>query len=351
MKLDEKKGSGEYQIPEIGFFEGTEKLLEVWFHHDDNQRSCNGVEKRDNHKVKDDLREIPREKLDNLLKVVDAEIVSVDKNEFIDSYVLSESSMFISSNRFIIKTCGITKLLFSIQPLFELVKEYTNMTVMNFFYSRRVYLKPEEQIGIHQTFNTEVTYLKEYVPDGSPYIIGSKENEQWYLFTSDNSSNFLENDDVTLEILMSDMDDKAMIEFTKLKNKSSVEVIKNSGIEKIVPGSVNDGCLFNPIGFSLNGLNKDGYYTIHVTPQASCSYVSFETNIKRKDYSRIINQVVEIFKPNKFIITLFSTKGSSCGDADQTLDRVSLNEYCCDDKSAQTLKNYTLAYRYYCKQK
>ena len=75
-----------------------------------------------------------------------------------------------------------------------------------------------------------------------------------------------------------------------------------------MPGSVNDGCLFNPIGFSLNGLNKDGYYTIHVTPQASCSYVSFETNIKRKDYSRIINQVVEIFKPNKFIITLFSTK-------------------------------------------
>ena len=62
--------------------------------------------------------------------------------------------------------------------------------------------------------------------DGSPYIIGSKENEQWYLFTSDNSSNFYENDDVTLEILMSDMDNKAMIEFTKLKNKSSAEVIK-----------------------------------------------------------------------------------------------------------------------------
>ena len=73
---------------------------------------------------------------------------------------------------------------------------------------------------------------------------------------------------------------------------------------------MNDGCLFNPIGFSMNGLNKNGYYTIHVTPQASCSYVSFETNIKRKDYSQIVNQVVDIFKPNKFIITLFSTKVS-----------------------------------------
>lgn len=60
MKLDEKKESGEYQIPEIGFFEGTEKLLEVWFHHDDNKGNCNGVKKHENRKVKDDLREIPR---------------------------------------------------------------------------------------------------------------------------------------------------------------------------------------------------------------------------------------------------------------------------------------------------
>lgn len=349
MKLLEDKNNNEYEIPEIGFFEGTEKLLEIWFHSESKGSNHLNGKKHCNDK-KDDLRNIPRKRLDELLKVVDAEIVSVDKNEFIDSYVLSESSMFISSNRFIIKTCGIIKLLFSIQPLFELVKEYTCMKLANFFYSRKVYLKPEEQIGIHQTFNTEVNYLEELVPGGSPYIIGSKEGEQWYLFTSDNNSNSPDNDDATLEILMSNMDNKAMVEFTKMKNDSSVEVIKNSGIEKIVPGSMNDGCLFNPIGFSMNGLNKNGYYTIHVTPQASCSYVSFETNIKRKDYSQIVNQVVDIFKPNKFIITLFSTKGSMCGDASKALDRVTLNQYCCDDKSSHQLKNYSLAYRYYCKQ-
>ena len=87
-------------------------------------------------------------------------------------------------------------------------------------------------------------------------------------------------------------------------------LLQNSGIEKILPGSINDGCLFNPIGFSLNGLYKDSYYTIHVTPQPSCSYVSFETNIKKENYDHIVNKVLDIFKPNKFIITLFSTKVS-----------------------------------------
>jgi len=38
--------------------------------------------------------------------------------------------MFISKNRFIIKTCGITKLLFAVQPLIDLVKELLDMTLM-----------------------------------------------------------------------------------------------------------------------------------------------------------------------------------------------------------------------------
>jgi len=66
--------------------------------------------------------------------------------------------------------------------------------------------------------------------------------------------------------------------------------------------------LFNPIGFSLNGLMKDSYYTIHVTPQASCSYVSFETNIKLSGYHEMVKRVLDVFKPDNFIVTLFSSK-------------------------------------------
>ena len=40
-----------------------------------------------------------------------------------------------------------------------------------------------------------------------------------------------------------------------------------------------DSFVFDPCGFSLNGLYKDYYWTIHVTPEDSCSYASFETTI------------------------------------------------------------------------
>ena len=52
------------------------------------------------------------------------------------------------------------------------------------------------------------------------------------MFTSDNNSNSPDNDDATLEILMSNMDNKAMVEFTKMKNDSSVEVIKVGTVMK-----------------------------------------------------------------------------------------------------------------------
>lgn len=38
--------------------------------------------------------------------------------------ICSESSMFISENRFILKTCGTTTLLYAIEPLIALVQDF-----------------------------------------------------------------------------------------------------------------------------------------------------------------------------------------------------------------------------------
>ncbi|KAK9708957.1 Adenosylmethionine decarboxylase [Popillia japonica] len=60
----------------VQFFEGVEKLLEIWFTSSDNNSKCA------------DLRKIPRNKLDTLLKIVRCEIISFCRNEQIDAYVL-----------------------------------------------------------------------------------------------------------------------------------------------------------------------------------------------------------------------------------------------------------------------
>ena len=51
-------------------------------------------------------------------------IVSTTRNSQVDAYVLSESSMFISKRRFILKTCGTTTPLDCIEALTNLVLEF-----------------------------------------------------------------------------------------------------------------------------------------------------------------------------------------------------------------------------------
>uniref|UniRef100_A0A1Y1MHQ2 Uncharacterized protein n=1 Tax=Photinus pyralis TaxID=7054 RepID=A0A1Y1MHQ2_PHOPY len=129
----------------VQFFEGVEKLLEIWF--------TNG---RDSNKHSD-LRKIPRGKLESILKIVHCEIISFVNNDQIDAYVLSESSMFISKRRFILKTCGTTTPLMCLQPLLLLVEQYAGFTeVEDLFYSRKNYKRPELQVQPHQDFDQEV---------------------------------------------------------------------------------------------------------------------------------------------------------------------------------------------------
>lgn len=106
-----------------------------------------------------------------------------------------------------------------------------------------------------------------------------------------------------------------------------------SGIRDLIPGSVIDATMFNPCGYSMNGMKTDvsgvlflhhscarssksvmrlcsfspqgTYWTIHITPEPEFSYVSFETNLSQTSYDELIRKVVEVFKPGKFVTTLF----------------------------------------------
>ena len=47
----------------------------------------------------------------------------------------------------------------------------------------------------------------------------------------------------------------------------------------------------------MNGLVEGGFFTIHITPEAHCSYASFETNILCRDYNELVQSVLAIFRP------------------------------------------------------
>ena len=58
----------------------------------------------------------------------------------------------------------------------------------------------------------------------------------------------------------------------------------------------------------LPHIQEDTYFTVHVTPQEGCSYVSFETNLEQDSYTTLINQVIAIFRPQRCTVSLFANK-------------------------------------------
>lgn len=54
------------------------------------------------------------------------------------------------------------------------------------------------------------------------------------------------------------------------------------------------------------------YWTIHITPEPEFSYVSFETNLSQTSYDDLVRKVVEVFKPGKFVTTLFVNQVPCC---------------------------------------
>ncbi|KAI0130057.1 putative S-adenosylmethionine decarboxylase proenzyme [Xylariales sp. AK1849] len=149
-------------------------------------------------------------------------------------------------------------------------------------------------------------------------------------------------------------------------------VSESCGLSDVYPTSKYpdariDAYMFNPCGFSANGVipapQKQGssvagkathYFTVHVTPEPQCSYASFETNVpggqNGRETSEVIEHVVSIFKPGHFSVTLFEAKGTAV-DAPTGVGRSKRMEkiqgYRRIDRIVHDFEDYELVFRYY----
>ena len=120
-----------------------------------------------------------------------------------------------------------------------------------------------------------------------------------------------------------------------------------------------DSYLFMPCGYSANGIvpmpndsESTGYWTVHVTPEPQCSYASFETNVPTRQSTRdtvaLVQQVVGIFKPGRFSVTLFENKNENerlAAKKDRRMDTV--KGYRRLDRIVHDLDGYELVFRYF----
>jgi len=282
------------------FFEGAEKLLEIWF-----TSTAEGAS----------LRLIPQEELVEMLDLARCKILHWRSNDLMNSYLLSESSMFVADQRIILKTCGTTQLLETVPRVLELAEQYAGMTATrNVYYSRKNFMKPHLQPLTHGTFDSEVDTLNKQF-NGSAFCLGSLLDDRWFLYTGD-PRGAPTRQDQTLEIQMTKLSPKVMKLFSQETCSDGKECTLRSGIDKLVPkGTLIHEELFEPVGYSMNGLvpDSDEYVTIHITPESAFSYVSFETNNSCENLFTQSLKVIECFRPGKFLITLFANDLSENG--------------------------------------
>lgn len=74
--------------------------------------------------------------------------------------IYSESSMFVTKDRFILKTCGTTTPIECIKPLLLNVHKFTGFDeVGDVFYSRKNFERPELQKDTYRSFQLEIQSL------------------------------------------------------------------------------------------------------------------------------------------------------------------------------------------------
>ena len=92
--------------------------------------------------------------------IAKCEIISFISNAEIDAYVLSESSLFVSKRRMILKTCGTTTPLSCIERIIWLVQTYTTYDMIeDAYYSRKNFKRPDLQLFPYKTFDQEVIWF------------------------------------------------------------------------------------------------------------------------------------------------------------------------------------------------
>jgi S-adenosylmethionine decarboxylase len=308
---DESQSNGD----DFGTFEGPEKTMEVVF------RSGKGIA--------DGLRTLSRKQIDFLCEKAKCSILTSVSNNHMDAYVLSESSLFVYRHKLIMKTCGTTTLLRCLSSLLEFA-DAIGMELTWVGYSRKNLLFPSAQLWPHSNFGDEIHYIKTHEKlqsrlNGSGHILGPITGDHWFVYVADHSPSTPSEElrpcedevsvDVkecqepsnerTINLMMFDMPEEVCNVFFQKNCATGKEMTLKSGIMNLCPGAQIDETAFEPCGYSMNAILHDTYSTIHVTPQAECSYASFETNTCVSNYLPLVRNALIVFRPKRFVMTMF----------------------------------------------
>ncbi len=260
------------------FFEGSEKKATV--HIDPNQISL--------------LNDFDDSFWASLVECCHAKILSKIENLQCKAYLLSESSLFVWDDHFLILTCGETQTINSITFFINSVGKHKIAHV--------AYQRKNEYFSHAQptNFGDDTRTLSKFL-SGKAYRFGELDSHHNFIFHQDND--FKSNKkDKSYEFLAYGIGELASNTLTK-KGLCKNSIRDFLRIENLLPNFTINDFVFNPYGYSLNAIFEDKYLTIHVTPQSDSSYVSVDSNL---NLIELAPKLIEILSPASFDLLSFN---------------------------------------------
>ncbi|ABZ76369.1 Adenosylmethionine decarboxylase [Shewanella halifaxensis HAW-EB4] len=256
------------------FFEGSEKKIEL-------QLNSSAVS----------LRSLPHSFWQQALSLAQAEILSSLSNSHCDAYVLSESSLFVWEHKLLLITCGNTRL---VDAVMFVIDKIGIAHISDLSYQR----KSEFLSHLQATrFEDDVEQLSTKMA-GSAYRVGHLDNHHHYIFCSEQA----QKSDASACVLMYHIKGP-VAQYLRGVSQSATEIRKLLELDRLLPQFEFDDHLFQPYGYSINGLFEDKFLTIHITPQERSSYVSIETNLNFLQYPfNIFSEMLRILNPSSWDI-------------------------------------------------
>jgi S-adenosylmethionine decarboxylase len=222
---------------------------------------------------------------DALVNSCGAKILSSMTNTNCKALLLSESSLFIWHHKLLIITCGTSQLVKAIEFFLD---SYPIDIVQQISYQRKNEYFSHAQPSC---FSQDVKTLRQYI-SGKAYRFGDLDSHHNYLFHQDN--NFKANiNDKSYEIVAYHISEAASQLLTD-SNLTALSIRNMFHIGELFADFDIDDHVFTPFGYSLNGINNDKFFTIHITPQAESSYISVSANF---DLISLLPQLIKMLAP------------------------------------------------------
>lgn len=197
---------------------------------------------------------------------------------------------------------------------------------------------------MYQDFDHEVDFLKKHFGHlghgGDAYILGDNSNGlQWHVYVADAEPTVHKPTAApavySLEVCMTELCQEKAVQFFRSEHFVSAQhTSTSSGIQALLPNASIDDYVFEPCGYSMNGMEGSGFSTIHITPEDGFSYASFEVSnypTQDLDINHLVTALVQIFNPGKLTVALTVDTNLPCciwGESVQTPDSYSCLATC-----------------------